>query len=195
MKKGGFTLIELMVVISIIALISSVVLVSLKAAREKARNTSHIQNLVQLRNAIEEYANKNNGKYPLPAGVFNINGLYLGNRPSLPPYNNENNGTYYTPDWIPGLVSGGYIKQLPQFIDTYGTPPPAGCANLRPTYYYRSNAGYGYKLFILCPEGGIINTGEAFKNPNPAYAASSYSVCADNKNDGGAGDSAACATY
>jgi len=63
--RGGFTLIELLVVIAIISLLSSIVLASLGQTRAKARDSKRIQDLVQLRNALEEYALDNNGLYPV----------------------------------------------------------------------------------------------------------------------------------
>ncbi len=51
--QKGFTLIELMVVISIIGLLSSIVLASLQTARTKARNSRIVQEVQQLRNQIE----------------------------------------------------------------------------------------------------------------------------------------------
>jgi type IV pilus assembly protein PilA len=52
-SQKGFTLIELMVVISIIAVLSSVVLAGLQTARVKARNSRIVQEVQQLKNQIE----------------------------------------------------------------------------------------------------------------------------------------------
>jgi len=52
-KNKGFTLIELMVVISIIGVLSSVVLAGLQSTRVKARNSRIVQGVQQLRNQIE----------------------------------------------------------------------------------------------------------------------------------------------
>ncbi|MFH1170666.1 MAG: type II secretion system protein [Candidatus Vogelbacteria bacterium] len=60
----GFTLIELLVVIAIISLLSSIVLASLGQARVKARDSKRVQDLIQLRNAMELYASDHNGLYP-----------------------------------------------------------------------------------------------------------------------------------
>ncbi len=62
-KSKGFTLIELMVVISIIALLSSVVLASLKTAREKAESTKAVGELKAIQTALELYRAKFN-TYP-----------------------------------------------------------------------------------------------------------------------------------
>ncbi len=61
--KSGFTLIELMVVISIIGLLSSVVLASLKDAKDKAMITKTLVEMKSLETALEMYRNQF-GKYP-----------------------------------------------------------------------------------------------------------------------------------
>ncbi len=54
-KKGGFTLIELLVVVAIIGLLSSIVMVSLNAARAKARDARRMEDIQEIHNAIELY--------------------------------------------------------------------------------------------------------------------------------------------
>jgi prepilin-type N-terminal cleavage/methylation domain-containing protein len=63
LQKRGFTLIELLVVISIIGILSSVVLASLNTARMKARDSRRIQDLKQIKLALELYYDTN-GYYP-----------------------------------------------------------------------------------------------------------------------------------
>ena len=58
--KFGFTLIELLVVIAIIGILSSIVLVSLKTSRDKAKDASIKQQLVQLRSQGALYFSNNN---------------------------------------------------------------------------------------------------------------------------------------
>ena len=62
--EKGFTLIELLVVIAIIGLLSSIVLESVNAAREKARDARRISDLKQLQKAVELYYD-DHGQYPV----------------------------------------------------------------------------------------------------------------------------------
>lgn len=61
--SGGFTLIELMVVISIIALLSTVVLAAMGDAKTKGRNTAKNEYVKQAVNALELYRSSN-ASYP-----------------------------------------------------------------------------------------------------------------------------------
>ena len=60
---SGFTLIELMVVITIIAFLSVIILASLSQARIRAQNAKRLQLVKQYANALELYKS-DNGAYP-----------------------------------------------------------------------------------------------------------------------------------
>ena len=82
-EARGFTLIELMVVITIIGLMASVVLAALGSSRATARDTQRVQMVKELQKALELFRNANGGNYPcasaMPAcvsggGQANVNG-------------------------------------------------------------------------------------------------------------------------
>lgn len=62
-KRKGFTLIELLVVIAIIGLLSTLAVVSLSAARTRARDVKRLADLRNFQSALEIYASEQ-GTYP-----------------------------------------------------------------------------------------------------------------------------------
>lgn len=63
MTNKGFTLIELLVVIAIIGLLSTLAVVALDSAREKARDSKRLSDLKQVQTALELYYT-DQGSYP-----------------------------------------------------------------------------------------------------------------------------------
>jgi len=64
-SKRGFTLIEILIVVAIIAILASVVLVGLGPTQQAGRDARRLSDLHEVQNGLELYYNKN-GAYPIP---------------------------------------------------------------------------------------------------------------------------------
>ena len=65
MKRKGFTLVELLVVISVIGILLSVVLARYQISEKQARDTKRRSDLSQYRIALENYSSAHNFTYPV----------------------------------------------------------------------------------------------------------------------------------
>jgi len=86
-KNSGFTLVELLVVISIVALLTSVTLAALNNARAKSRDSVRISSLLQVKKALAIYYSDNGG-YPTGsqtggAGTYKFSSEILKHIPTV----------------------------------------------------------------------------------------------------------------
>ncbi|KKS00901.1 MAG: hypothetical protein UU53_C0024G0006 [Candidatus Curtissbacteria bacterium GW2011_GWC2_41_21] len=96
-KSVGFTLIEILIVVALIGIMSTVVSVAVVGGQAKARDSTRKANLAQIASALREYYVDHNLQYP--------DGDYTS----------EGGG-----EWIPGLDP--YFKTLPQDPKQAGLP-------------------------------------------------------------------------
>ena len=125
--SGGFTLVELLIVIAIIGILASIVLVSLSSARTKARDTKRIQEISQIQSALELYYAQY-GYYP-NSDFDGCGGWDVGNS-SFPFMTNLANylGQIFPRDMAKNGNCDGY------FYYRY-SPGDYGCSALRGGYY------------------------------------------------------------
>lgn len=94
-SKNGFTLVELLVVISIIMLLTMVVFASFEESRKKARDSARAADLARIQSALEIYGVKH-GSYPA-AGNGTCSGA----------------NSFASGGCLEALVSDGLLAELP----------------------------------------------------------------------------------
>lgn len=94
----GFTLVELLVVISIISLLSSVIFASLNSARAKARDAKRLADLNQIYLALQQYFDAN--------GYLPTNASYGEVDPGGWDYSSQG-------QFLPFLQTGGFFSKVP----------------------------------------------------------------------------------
>jgi len=125
-SKHGFTLIELMIVIAIIAILASILVPNFLKARAQGVASACKANLKHIGTALEMYATDNGGTYP--AALTSLTPTYMRSVPRCPAastaYGFTKVGNYYTvycatagnPHSLAGCGNTGY----PQFNSAGG---------------------------------------------------------------------------
>ena len=101
-SESGFTIIELMIVISIIAILVAIVTLSMTVVRMKVREGACQANLKTLENMIEHYKIENDNKPPPDLDTL-VAGGYLKRVPACP--TGGPTGGNYSYDSATGVVS------------------------------------------------------------------------------------------
>jgi len=132
-RKGGFTLVELMVVIAIIAILTAIIVTGLVASRAKARDAKRASDLSQIQLAIEQFFDRCD-QYPVSDSGF-IDSTSLTQGAGVCPL--DQNGVQIT---------------LASFISTIPTDPSTGSP-----YWYITNTDVNGTLYPL-PTDYILYT-------------------------------------
>lgn len=84
-RRAGFTLVELMVVMTIMMVLTAIGVVSFQASTSKSRDGRRAADLDKIRFALEMYRQDVGGPYPLEAGVMStLVPKYLQSEPTDP---------------------------------------------------------------------------------------------------------------
>jgi prepilin-type N-terminal cleavage/methylation domain-containing protein/prepilin-type processing-associated H-X9-DG protein len=173
----GFTLIELLVVIAIIAILAAMLLPVLSSAKEKAYQTSCLNNQKQLTLAWCVYKDDNNGRFVIddPADVTNYPSWLYGNMTVstdktnvaliksglLYPYV-SNGGVYRCPSDTTGNVrSYSMQEQLGSYLDgvPYNEQAAAGVPGYTPEYKESEIKNSSSTLVFLDENESTLNDG------------------------------------
>jgi prepilin-type N-terminal cleavage/methylation domain-containing protein len=150
-SERGFTLVELMVVVMIVAIIAKIVLSSVNQSRAITRDKIRKDALVQLKMALEAYFDAN-GSYPSTGDTYNAstNTWTLTWYTSEPGFPNLSNGPGNNGIWIPGLAPT-YISALPRDPDSSKVGPGVctSLTNPKASYLYTSD-GRHYSVGSIC---------------------------------------------
>jgi prepilin-type N-terminal cleavage/methylation domain-containing protein/prepilin-type processing-associated H-X9-DG protein len=137
-KSRGFTLVELLVVIGIIALLISILLPALTTARQAAAATASLSNLRQLGIGLALYRSENRGYYP----VHSLEGTAPRLRWADYIYPYMRNTEVYMSQLLSAEERSG--RMLKEFAHT--TDPATGAVIPGTTIFY---GGYGYNYQYL----------------------------------------------
>ena len=156
--RRGFTLVELLVVIGIIALLISILLPALNAARRQAKSVKCMSQLKEIGNCVLQYSIDSRGYYPPAQLIMTTSGEYelpqktLDNRPILIKQS-DGYGVFwfnflnkYISNSASGIYNNGSKDEAGQVrynSAIWGCPDWDGYTNA--TYgYNRVQPGYGY---------------------------------------------------
>ncbi len=144
-RQLGFTLVELLVVITIIGILSGIGISTFSSAQGRGRDAKRKADLHNMAIALQAYYS-DHGVYPATPDWWGAPTAY-GN---------------HTTDYIPGLAPT-YIRQLPIDPRNNQSYPPCNTASWT-GYLYKSN-GTDYKLLAHCSPEETLSSSDPFWDP------------------------------
>ena len=154
-KQNGFTLIELMVVVAVIALLSSVALIAFMSARQKSRDAKRLSDMTQMNTGLALYFASNRG---YPSGPNGIPEALMPNYASTLPRNPQPadgicTSVTYDPPVPNGTVADNYYY-YPSGTPYLGTEG----SMVYPDYYYyiclgNMTGNFPGGLHVMTPQG------------------------------------------
>ncbi len=157
-RNAGFTLVELLVVVSIIALLISILLPSLKSAREQTRSVKCLANLRAIAGGVNVYAHEQRNMLPGPLHppIYRNTGYndprfqpmsptttrvwFLLDR--LAPYFTKSDDKLQYADAVATCPTAVMVKKDEDFMPNVGTAPEINPSHSHPYNYVPNTWGY-----------------------------------------------------
>lgn len=177
-KRRGFTLVELLIVIGIITLLVAILLPAVNRVRELSRRTVCLSNIRQLTLAWVEYANDNKGRF-------------CGPNPYVPTWTNGVSRVDFPWAWVGGTYANsnsasarialptlGKLWLYTKNLGIYTCPDdpqeivPNG-ADIGRGFFTGGGSGISYGLNAFLGDGAIVNGGIVV-NHSPSHLRSRF---------------------
>lgn len=173
LTQKGFTIVELLIVIVVIAILAAITVVAYNGVQNRAKNTSVQSDIKQVQRLVESY-NALNGSYPSTGGLSQV---YTDANCSFAADSDGYKGT----DWVPSL-SAVSAQRLPQSdLSGTGRSGAGGC-------YAYSSDGSQYILTAWNAKRGGGSTDAMYRRlgfrEQSLFSANAY-ICNHAGNIGG----------
>ena len=126
-NRGGFTLVEIMIVVAIIALLAAIAVPNFLRARKRSQATRVLEDLRMIDAAIDQYAIENNKKSgdsvvwtDIQSYLKQGTALYTSNGNDM--FNNSYNGGSFTVDSIPKVSTSTFTVLSDVAPTTFWSP-------------------------------------------------------------------------
>jgi prepilin-type N-terminal cleavage/methylation domain-containing protein/prepilin-type processing-associated H-X9-DG protein len=163
-RPAGFTLVELLVVIGIIALLISILLPSLASARRSANSVKCLASLKEIGNAFSMYAMENKGYFPAARDKmyqFTSTGRPAERRWTdlLAKYFNKQGANFQSNEEMTKIRLSSVLWGCPEWSKTYDFNAAAASGSADQVYN-----GYGMQYFPSFPEQNYQDSTNAFRS-------------------------------
>lgn len=142
MKSRGFTIVELLIVIVVIAILAAITIVAYNGIQARARDNIRYQDVKSIMKALELYK-ADKGYYP--SWQKDYTWKTTATTCSTSPSNGYSYSSATDGSWLKPLVDGGYLSKVPtppgndcdsyfRYLDT-GNPVSYGCTSRTTSWY------------------------------------------------------------